>query len=736
MQPSAFAVLAHPFGATLKDWERGVPVDCGPDWSLEAIYEAVAHGPHPTATTPDAIALFQEDIAYQVQAGFAEIMFWEDLQMDLPKNLKISPAAAVPQANRRARIILDLSFPVRRPERAGRRQRMGPMLAPSVNETTVKLSPQTAVKEIGKVLTRVLHFMSRTPPDQQIFLSKVDLSDGFWRMIVEPSQKWNFCYVMPDPPGSPVRIVVPSALQMGWAESPAYFCTATETGRDIIQWLVDAKVDLPVHPFEKFMIPDPLPEGHGDGDKEIHVYVDDYILAVVQDEEQVLLRRVARATLHGIHAIFPPPGTSGHVGGKDPISEKKLAKGDAMFALVKEILGFMLDGASRTVWLPENKRDAIITELKRLMKMKHCPLKRFQSITGKLLNATKIAPSTKSLLTPFFQAQRNKPKLVGIGQHSALRQALQDLPTLIMDLTRRPTHVNEIVPHPPSVAGCCDASLDGAGGVIFSHEFDPVVWRLEWPPEVKARYRAGKLNNNDLEMAGIVAQTLITERLVYMRHRHSAVFTDNSSAKSWSTKLVTKSESPAASSLIRALAIRQRTTEAAFPVVEHWAGIDNVQADVASRSFATFHSGPYKGVPATTDTVFLNLFALTFPLPSKAASWHMLTIGHEAHSLLISTLLGARSTMPQWMSLPVGAPGAFGQAIAWPTDTLTPSAQNSPPPNDSSSFWPLLPAPVQALLAGASKSKLARSPAPCATSLKLLNWQDIEIPVAPTERTT
>jgi hypothetical protein len=28
---------------------------------------------------------------------------------------------------------------------------------------------------------------------------------------------------------------------MGWTESPAYFCATTETGRDVIQALIDAK---------------------------------------------------------------------------------------------------------------------------------------------------------------------------------------------------------------------------------------------------------------------------------------------------------------------------------------------------------------------------------------------------------------------------------------------------------------------------------------------------------------
>lgn len=97
--------------------------------------------------------------------------------------------------------------------------------------------------------------MSDTPPDEVIVFSKIDLSDGFWRMIVEEQSKWNFCYVMPDVAGSPIRIVVPSALQMGWAESPPFFCAATQAGRDIIEYMIDEKFDLPPHPLESYIVP-------------------------------------------------------------------------------------------------------------------------------------------------------------------------------------------------------------------------------------------------------------------------------------------------------------------------------------------------------------------------------------------------------------------------------------------------------------------------------------------------
>jgi hypothetical protein len=55
MQPQPLAEV-HPFAYTLKEWQQGIEVDCGPDWARDVIEAAVARGPRPTATTPDAIA--------------------------------------------------------------------------------------------------------------------------------------------------------------------------------------------------------------------------------------------------------------------------------------------------------------------------------------------------------------------------------------------------------------------------------------------------------------------------------------------------------------------------------------------------------------------------------------------------------------------------------------------------------------------------------------------------------
>ncbi len=70
MQPQPLAEV-HPFAPTLWKWQQGIPIDCGLDWDRSVIEAAVECGPHPTARTPKSIALFVEDIKYQIKANFA-----------------------------------------------------------------------------------------------------------------------------------------------------------------------------------------------------------------------------------------------------------------------------------------------------------------------------------------------------------------------------------------------------------------------------------------------------------------------------------------------------------------------------------------------------------------------------------------------------------------------------------------------------------------------------------------
>jgi hypothetical protein len=116
---------------------------------------------------------------------------------------------------------------------------------------------------------------------------KWDIQDGFWRLNCH-GEEWNFCDIWPQKPGEPCRLVVPTSLQMGWVESPPYFCAAAETARDVAVEYIETTVEgLPAHKFEGWS-DIPLAPILGDtrsGQPQLRcvleVYVDDFISAII-----------------------------------------------------------------------------------------------------------------------------------------------------------------------------------------------------------------------------------------------------------------------------------------------------------------------------------------------------------------------------------------------------------------------------------------------------------------------
>ena len=181
-------------------------------------------GLHTSVLTPENVTLIWDDIRYQERDGFVRIVTEEQLEEISPPNLKISRVAVVPQTDRRGWIILNLSalvsLPSYRPQ--GKRQRVEEE-HPSLNETTVLAADQSAAAALGTARNAILKFMFEVDPTWEIDWQKVDLSDGFWRMIVEHGEAFNFVFQLPPKPGDSTRYyVIPAALQMGWKNSPAY----------------------------------------------------------------------------------------------------------------------------------------------------------------------------------------------------------------------------------------------------------------------------------------------------------------------------------------------------------------------------------------------------------------------------------------------------------------------------------------------------------------------------------
>ena len=730
MQPQKLAA-AHPFTPTMKQWRHGIKVDCGPDWAWDVIDAAVERGPHPTACTPEAHELFKADIAYQVTAGFSKVMLWEDVRKLRPPNLKISPVALVPQPGRRGRIILDLSFPVYQDVDG-----VFTVTQESVNSTTVLTAPSTPVKEIGKVLPRLLQYMHDTPHGIHIQFSKLDISDGFWRLVIRDEDSFNFACVLPQPTREPTRIMILAAVQMGWVESPGFFCTVTESARDLTQHFVDNAVALPWDPVEDLMAIEDVPiRGRTIAPtKLLQVYVDDFCHAATQSVDGSHIPTIRRAAIHGIHALFPPTSVTNHLDGKEPLSRKKLEHGDGNFETRKEMIGFLFDGVKRTVRLPAEKAKAYIKEAHQVLRRKTVPLRKLQALVGKLRHASVILPAAKGFFTPINTALRGTPKVIGLGQSSEARAALEDLITLLRLLSSRATHVNELVADMPRYVGYHDAAAEGAGGVWFSlmDHMPPLVWRERFPPDITLDVVTdanpqGGITNSDLELAAeVLAIGVILEQAPNIRHAPLGTLCDNTPTVSWVEKMASKAKTPTAGRLLRGLAVMLHCWHAGRLTTVHVPGADNIMADIASRPAKAQHL--FLSPTALTNTDFCIVFDTHYPLPDNQR-WSMATIPPWLSSNVFGTLRGSRLALRQWTGPTARNIGPRGRPTA--AATMAHPAMHKRRRTSPTASSPLLSPCGKASTALAQLSRFNRSKGLSGTSPKELFWTDIRTPEKP-----
>jgi hypothetical protein len=191
-------------------------------------------------------------------------------------------------------------------------------------------------------------------------MAKWDIKDGFWRMDCEEGEEYNFTYVLPQEDGMPITLVIPTSLQMGWVESPPYFCAATETARDIASDYCNTPVrSLPHHKFAKHVTGakqfDELPITSKNGKLfyALEVYVNDF-MSIVIPTSQKQFEHVATAIMTGIHDVF----LADIVDSNDPISEMILLKGEGQYSFFKMLLGFDFDGKRKTMWLEKEKQQS------------------------------------------------------------------------------------------------------------------------------------------------------------------------------------------------------------------------------------------------------------------------------------------------------------------------------------------------------------------------------------------
>ncbi|KAL7533277.1 hypothetical protein ACHAWF_011989 [Thalassiosira exigua] len=650
MCPGGLA-LEHPAADILLEYATGgCPAQTGRQWTREMLEAAVEKGPHKSAMEPEAMAYIQQEVEAKEKRGQAKVFIWDVIKDDPPPEMKISPLAAIPHKSRAYRAILDLSF-VLRLQNGG--------VIPSVNGTTTKSAPSGAIDQLGHALKRLIHAFAEAEDDEKIFMAKWDIADGFWRLVSRPGEEWNFAYVLPQAEGEPVKIVVPTSLQMGWVESPTYFCAASETARDVIDQYVETPVGaLPPHKFQQHSEGtaefEALPEGGAENPLRYmnEVYVDDFMsLAVATSKAQ--LRHVAAAVMTGIHDVFPPAEKDK----EDPISFKKLEKGESQFALQKELLGFDFDGEAHTLWLAEEKRAALLLTLKGWIRgaangRGGIPYPVFDSVVQKLRHAFTAIPEGKGLLSPCNRVRALQPPVVYLHRNKALLEAIRDARTLLQESMAFPTHCKQLVQGWPDYVGVKDASGHGVGGVVIGEGAAcvPTVFRMEWPDDIKADIVTldnpqGRVTNSDLEMAGLLLLFLVMEEVCpELRHRHVALFSDNSPTVSWVKRMAARG-SRVAAQLLRALALRMSVAKTSPLTPLHIAGTKNAMTDIPSRSF-----GSEPKWFCRTDDDLLRLFNARFPLPNQK-SWTIFRPTFTTCMKVISVLRMEDTSLAEWRRL-------------------------------------------------------------------------------------
>ena len=261
-----------------------------------------------------------------------------------------------------------------------------------------------------------------------------------------------------------------SAVQMGWVESPAYFCAVTETARDITQHLINTNASLPAHPIEISMtIPTvPLRARTDEPNSSIQeVYMDDFVNAATQSMDKMYVPKIRRASIHGIHAILPETATTKHAkNGKEPISESKLKKGDGNFDTTKEVIGFKFCGFKRTVCLPTAKAKRFIKETHTMLRRKRVPSKAAPD-SGRKAQACSSHPACNPRLLHHTQQHYEYKQALDYTQHrckiSAPRHLHPHPPTRQTPHTRQRTH-----PRPPVSRGLprCGSQRSGWSMVL------------------------------------------------------------------------------------------------------------------------------------------------------------------------------------------------------------------------------------------------------------------------------
>ena len=674
--------IDHPARELLQAYrDEGVPVIVNDEmWSPERLQRCLRRGAHPSA-------IEHKEFLRDEMADFCERGFWVVLPYDLVRHLdelKLSPSAVKPERDRRPRLLVDHTW-------------FG------VNDATQEY-PAKEVMQFGHALPRVLHRVHHSNPSfGPVYLAKFDISDGFYRMATIPKQAPNLAVILPPYDGEPQLVAIPLVCTMGWVNSPPSFCAMSETVADIansrmfrhhalphrLEEAADSPNKTSEAPPPKASVADPnLPEfpqslpvppdaqvrsaqPSSQPESHVDVFVDDFI-GVTQGSPN-RRRIVRRILMHTVDDVLARPAKDEPFR-QEAISLKKLLQGDGRWDTRKLILGWIIDTVKRTIELPPHRQQRlqeIFDSLRGLRRISH---KNWERIIGELRFMSLAIPGSGGLFSALQLGLKHSDKhRIRITKH--IRHHLTDFERLTRSLMERPTRLGEIVPDHPCILGAVDACKAGMGGVLFTENHRPVLWRERFPEQIQRRLVSfdnpnGDLTNSDLEQTGVLAQADIATNEFDIRERTLATLSDNTPAISRNHKGAVTTDQAGAYTC-RMASMHQRHYRYIHEV-GFINGDRNGMSDTLSRAWHL------------SDAQILTHFDSMYP---QTKPWRMCQLPSASLSALISCLDTKPSDPASYLrpELPKKIPGVSGAFSAISTGRIPTSSPTTAIPSTSSS---------------------------------------------------
>jgi hypothetical protein len=342
---------------------------------------------------------------------------------------------------------------------------------------------------------------------------------------------------------------IPLSLPMGWALSPPYFCSFTETAADKANAAIqqhtrpafihplEIQSQNPAHPVDQqhtrpaFIHPLEIQSQnpahpvvldtayyptcvHPPGLlsttplQYVNIYIDDF-LGLAQ---QPYLKPTLHHIVQGIFQIFrDEPHPDDPPDRRHIISETKLAKGYAAWSTQKIILGWLLDTAKGTLSLPSHKATRLRQILAGAQHKTRTSRRQWQKLLGELRHMASALWGAKYLFST-LQHVLSDTAAPRLRLSPLVKATLHDWSLLATSLETHPVPIASLVPQAPSYLGAVDASSAGCGGFWVATKYGrvaPFAFHWKFPTAIQHQLLSlqnplGTLTNSDLELSAVV----------------------------------------------------------------------------------------------------------------------------------------------------------------------------------------------------------------------------------------